>query len=313
MNSSIQTPILIVGSGLAGLSLALKLAEDDFKVSVLSKRSIENGSTRWAQGGIAAVLTDEDSFESHINDTLNAGGDLCHQDAVEFAVKNGPEAIQWLIDQGTEFTREGDDYHLTREGGHSHRRVIHAADATGREVHESLAQKCIKHSNINLYESHVAIDLITSRKLGLSGTNRCLGLYALNTDTNKVTTFKAGRVVLASGGCSKVYLYTSNPDTSTGDGIAMAWRAGCSIGNLEFNQFHPTCLFHPHAKSFLITEAIRGEGGKLVLKNGEPFMHKHDERGELAPRDIVARAIDYEIKKRGDVCVYLDSSHRAPK
>ena len=312
-HTPIQTPILIVGSGLAGLTLALKLAKDDFKVSVLSKCDIKTGSTSWAQGGIAAVLSDEDSFDSHIEDTLTAGGNLCHRESVEFVVKNGPDAIQWLIDQGTEFTKEGDAYHLTREGGHAHRRIIHAADATGRAVHETLSSQCENHPNINLYESHVAIDLITSRKLGLPGTNRCVGLYALDISNGQVTTFNAGRVVLATGGCSKVYLYTSNPDTSTGDGIAMAWRAGCSIGNLEFNQFHPTCLYHPHAKSFLVSEAVRGEGGKLILANGEQFMHRHDERAELAPRDIVARAIDYEIKKRGEECVYLDISHRSAK
>lgn len=313
MSSSIQTPILVVGSGLAGLSLSLKLAEQGFEVSILSKRQLDTGSTRWAQGGIAAVLSDEDSFSSHVEDTMIAGANLNHRETVEFVVRNGPDAIQWLIDQGTEFTREEDDYHLTREGGHSHRRIIHAADATGHAVHETLASRCNRHPNITIYESHVAIDLITSRKLGLPGTNRCLGLYALNIDSEEVITFSAGRVVLATGGCSKVYLYTSNPDTSTGDGIAMAWRAGCSIGNLEFNQFHPTCLYHPHAKSFLISEAVRGEGGKLLLANGEPFMAKHDERGELAPRDIVARAIDYEIKKSGDDCVYLDISHRSPE
>ena len=313
MSSAIQTPILVVGSGLAGLSLSLKLAEQGFKVSILSKRQLDTGSTRWAQGGIAAVLSDDDSFSSHVEDTMIAGANLNHRETVEFVVRNGPEAIKWLIDQGTEFTREEDDYHLTREGGHSHRRIIHAADATGRAVHKTLAERCSHHPNITLYESHVAIDLITSRKLSLPGTNRCLGLYALNISSEEVITFSAGRVVLASGGCSKVYLYTSNPDTSTGDGIAMAWRAGCSIGNLEFNQFHPTCLYHPHAKSFLITEAVRGEGGKLLLANGEPFMAKHDERGELAPRDIVARAIDYEIKKSGEDCVYLDISHRSPE
>jgi len=313
MNTSAQTPVLIVGSGLAGLTLALKLAVNDIPVTILSKRGIETGSTRLAQGGIAAVLSDEDSFASHIEDTMIAGAFLNHRDTVDYVVRNGPQAIQWLIDQGTEFTREADHYHLTREGGHAHRRIIHSDDATGRAVHKTLAARCAEHPNITVYESHVAIDLITSRKLGLPGTNRCLGLYALDIESGKVTTFKSGRVVLATGGCSKVYLYTSNPDTSTGDGIAMAWRAGCSIGNLEFNQFHPTCLYHPHAKSFLITEAVRGEGGKLLLSDGQPFMQKHDPRGDLAPRDIVARAIDYEIKKSGEECVYLDISHRDPE
>ena len=317
MTSSTQlsTEILIVGGGLAGLGLALKLADQGFEISILCKRSIDIGSTRQAQGGIAAVMSDEDSFKAHVDDTLVAGAGLCRQETVEHVVKNGPEAIQWLIDQGVEFTRDDndDDYHLTREGGHSERRIIHAADATGRAVHDTLAEKCRKHSQITLYESHVAIDLITSKKLGRAGTNRCLGLYALDISQRKVMTFKAARTVLATGGCSKVYLYTSNPDTSTGDGIAMAWRAGCSVGNMEFNQFHPTCLYHPHAKSFLITEAVRGEGGRLLLENGKPFMLDHHELGELAPRDIVARAIDYEIKRHGNDSVYLDISHRDPE
>ncbi len=310
MSTAVETSILVVGSGLAGLTLSLKLAESGFRVSILSKRFVETSSTAWAQGGIAAVLSDEDSFASHIADTLEAGAQLNRPEVVDYVVRNGPRAVQWLIDQGTEFTREADAYHLTREGGHSHRRIIHAADATGHAVQETLASRCAGHPNIDIYEAHLAIDLITSRKLGMPGTNRCLGLYALNQDSGEVVTFKAGRVVLATGGCSKVYLYTSNPDTSTGDGIAMAWRAGCSIGNLEFNQFHPTCLYHPHAKSFLISEAVRGEGGRLLLSNGERFMRQHDSRGELAPRDIVARAIDYEIKRSGDDCVYLDISHR---
>ena len=284
------------------------------QVGVLSKRSIRAGSTQFAQGGIAAVLNKTDSFEKHIRDTQAAGADLCRPETVKFVIENAPDAIQWLIDQGTQFTagdNATDNYHLTREGGHSDRRIIHADDATGRAVHLALETKCREHANITVYESHLAIDLITSKRFRRAGTNRCMGLYALNIDSNRVETFYAGRVVLATGGCSKVYLYTSNPDTSTGDGIAMAWRAGCSVANLEFNQFHPTCLYHPHAKSFLLSEALRGEGARLILEDGQPFMHNHDPRGELAPRDIVARAIDYEIKKHGTDCVYLDISHRS--
>ncbi|MFT5259696.1 MAG: L-aspartate oxidase [Saprospiraceae bacterium] len=313
MTKTIDSPILIVGSGLAGLTLALKLARDDFKVSILSKKEVDSGSTPYAQGGIAAALADEDSYESHASDTHIAGAGLCNEETVNYVIERGPQAIQWLIDEGTEFTKQDGDYHLTREGGHSHRRIIHAADATGRAVHETLAEKCINHPNITIYTSHVAVDLITSKKLGLPGTNRCLGLYALDKERKRVVTFRAGRVVIATGGYSKVYLFTSNSDTTTGDGIAMAWRAGCSVGNMEFNQFHPTCLFHPHAKSFLISEAVRGEGGKLVLSDGSSFMQRHDERGELAPRDIVARAIDYEIKKSGEESVFLDISHRDPE
>ncbi len=313
MTKTIDASILIVGSGLAGLTLALKLAKDNYKVTLLSKKDIDAGATPYAQGGIAAVLAEEDSFASHASDTHIAGAGLCNEETVDYVIERGPAAIQWLIDEGTEFTKDAGEYHLTREGGHSHRRVIHAADATGRAVHETLAEKCLKHTNISFYTSYVAIDLITSKKLGKAGTNWCLGLYALDIANSKVVTFKAGRVVIATGGYSKVYLFTSNSDTTTGDGIAMAWRAGCSVGNMEFNQFHPTCLFHPHAKSFLISEAVRGEGGKLVLGDGQSFMHKHDERAELAPRDIVARAIDYEIKKSGAQSVYLDISHREPE
>ncbi len=311
---SLKSPILIVGSGLAGLTTALELADNGLEVSVLSKRSLGAGSTRHAQGGIAAVLDKNDSFEKHQQDTQIAGGGLCRPKTVKFVIENAPSAIQWLIDQGVQFTASEDgihQYHLTREGGHSDRRIIHAADATGQALHDALAKRCRQHSNITLFESHLAIDLITSKKFRLPGTNRCLGLYALNIETDQVETFQAGRIVLATGGCSKAYLYTSNPDTSTGDGIAMAWRAGCSVANLEFNQFHPTCLYHPHAKSFLISEAVRGEGGQLLLEDGQPFMQNHDERGELAPRDIVARAIDYEVKKSGADCVYLDISHRS--
>jgi L-aspartate oxidase len=306
--------VLIIGSGVAGLSLALRLA-DTAKVTVLAKADLTQGSSLYAQGGVAAVLNDSDSFSAHIQDTLQAGGGLCHPDTVEFTVQRGPAAIRWLIDQGVGFTREiGPDgrphYHLTREGGHGHRRVIHTADATGKAVETTLAGRVRAHPNITLLENHIAVDLITRRKLGRDGDNRVLGLYALNKPSGHVEVFSARFVVLATGGASKVYLYTSNPDTSTGDGVAMAWRAGCRVANMEFVQFHPTCLYHPLARTFLITEAVRGEGGKLLLPDGKQFMQAHDPRGELASRDIVARAIDFEMKRRGLDCVYLDISHK---
>jgi L-aspartate oxidase len=308
------TDVLIVGSGVAGLSLALRLA-DYAKVSVLAKADLTQGSSLYAQGGVAAVLNNADTFGAHIQDTLQAGGGLCHPETVEFTVQRGPAAIRWLIDQGVGFTRElGPDgrphHHLTREGGHSHRRVIHAADATGKAMETTLASRARAHPNITLMENHIAVDLVTNRKLGREGDNRVLGLYALNKPTGHVEVFAARFVVLATGGASKVYLYTSNPDTSTGDGVAMAWRAGCRVANMEFVQFHPTCLYHPLARTFLITEAVRGEGGRLLLPNGKPFMEAHDPRGELASRDIVARAIDFEMKRRGLDCVYLDISHK---
>ncbi|OGI47110.1 MAG: L-aspartate oxidase [Candidatus Muproteobacteria bacterium RIFCSPHIGHO2_01_FULL_65_16] len=309
-----SSDVLIVGGGAAGLSLALRLAADA-RVTILAKAALTEGSSLYAQGGVAAVLNAEDSLEAHIEDTISAGAGLCRRETVEYVVRRGPEAIRWLIDLGVPFTREprdngADDYHLTREGGHSHRRVIHAADATGRALETTLEARVRAHPNIRLHEHHIAIDLITSRKLGRRGENRVLGVYALDKAAGRVTTFDARFVVLATGGASKVYLYTSNPDTSTGDGVAMAWRAGCRVANMEFVQFHPTCLYHPRAKSFLITEAVRGEGGRLLLPNGEPFMHAHDARAELAPRDIVARAIDYEMKRRGLDCVHLDISHK---
>jgi L-aspartate oxidase len=309
-----RSDVLVIGSGLAGLSLALRLA-DHARVTVLAKADLTQGSSLYAQGGIAAVLNDGDSCESHIADTLTAGAGLCHREAVEFAVCQGPDAIGWLIDQGVKFTRETGangrpHYHLTREGGHSQRRVIHAADATGKELETTLATRARNHPNIRLLEQYIAVDLITAHKLGRGGANRCLGAYALNKATGHVEVVSARFTVLATGGASKVYLYTTNPDTSTGDGIAMAWRAGCRVANMEFVQFHPTCLYHPQARTFLISEAVRGEGGRLLLPNGEPFMHQHDPRGELASRDIVARAIDYEMKRRGLDCVYLDISHK---
>ncbi|MFA7386898.1 MAG: L-aspartate oxidase [Thiohalobacteraceae bacterium] len=307
-----DTDVLIIGSGAAGLRLALELA-DHCRVAVLAKGVLTEGSSMYAQGGISAVLDPTDSIESHVEDTLAAGAGLCHSDAVRFTVERGPEAVRWLIEHGVPFTREqapaGEHFHLTREGGHSHRRVIHAADATGAAIETSLVAAARGHRGIRLFERHIAIDLITTSKLGMPGANRCVGAYVLDRDDG-VEVFGARFVVLATGGASKVYLYTSNPDTASGDGIAMAWRAGCRVVNMEFNQFHPTCLYHPHAKSFLITEAVRGEGGLLKLPNGERFMHRFDARAELAPRDIVARAIDHEMKRLGAECVYLDISHR---
>ncbi|MDG4549440.1 MAG: L-aspartate oxidase [Candidatus Contendobacter sp.] len=305
--------ILIIGSGAAGLSLALRLA-DAARVAVLAKGSLSEGSTYYAQGGVSAVLDADDSIESHLQDTLIAGAGLCHPDAVRLTVEHGREVIEWLSARGVPFTRDpnaehGVDYHLTREGGHSHRRVAHVADATGRAIQTTLEARAREHPNITLLDQAIAVDLITRRKLGLDG-NRCLGAYVLDRRDGSVTALAARFVVLATGGASRVYLYSSNPDGSTGDGIAMAWRAGCRVANLEFMQFHPTCLYHPQAKNFLISEAVRGEGGILLLPDGTRFMRNFDVRMELAPRDIVARAIDHEMKRLGAECVYLDISHK---
>ena len=308
----LQFDTLIIGSGLAGLSLALKLA-DQRRVAVITKKSLLEGASVWAQGGIAAVLSQEDSLAEHVQDTLTAGAGLCDPGTAHYVVEHAKPAIDWLIAQGVPFTRDTDTdsgYHLTREGGHSHRRIIHAADATGHAVQETLASKVLAHPNITVLDHHIAIDLVTGSKLG-HPHNRCYGAYALNTVTDEVVTIAAHDTVLATGGASKVYLYTTNPDTATGDGIAMGWRAGCRVANMEFIQFHPTCLYHPHAKSFLISEAVRGEGGILKLPDGTRFMPTHDQRAELAPRDIVARAIDFEIKRHGLDCVYLDISHQS--
>lgn len=303
--------VLIIGSGAAGLTLALSLPES-CKVAVLSKDVITEGSTVYAQGGISAVLDATDSVDSHIEDTLNAGAGLCDSDAVRFTVENGAKSINWLLDAGVPFTRDEQDanrLHLTREGGHSHRRIAHAADASGAAIENTLVSQVLQHSNIKVLEHHIAVDLITARKLG-HRDNRCIGAYALNRKAKRITPIQARFTVIATGGASKVYLYTSNPDGASGDGIAMAWRAGCRVANMEFMQFHPTCLYHPHAKSSLITEAVRGEGGRLLLPDGTRFMPRFDPRAELAPRDIVARAIDHEMKRLGLDCVYLDISHK---
>ena len=300
--------VLIIGSGLAGQSAALRLAPTH-RVGLISKRALEDSASSWAQGGIAAVLDSRDSIEAHIRDTFIAGSNLNDPVATRFVVENGRAAIEWLIEQGVPFSRDEKGYHLTREGGHSARRVIHVADATGLAVQDTLTPKVRNHPNITVFEHHIAIDLITGAKLGLAD-KRCYGAYVLNTLTGEVHTVGAPNTLIATGGAGKVYLYTTNPDTSTGDGIAMAWRAGCRVGNMEFIQFHPTCLYHPQAKSFLISEAVRGEGGILRLPDGTRFMPEHDERAELAPRDVVARAIDFEMKKRGIDCVYLDISHK---
>ncbi len=306
--------ILIIGSGAAGLTLALSLP-DHMKIAILSKDVLTEGSTFYAQGGISAVLDKEDSFESHIEDTIDSGAGLCIEDVVRNVVEKGPEAIDWLIKAGVPFTREDNDIegvaglHLTREGGHSNRRVAHAADASGKAIETTLISKVKQQKNIDLFEYHIAIDLITTRKLQ-QRNNRCVGAYVLNTKNEKISTFQSKVTVLATGGASKVYLYTSNPDGASGDGIAMGWRAGCRVANMEFMQFHPTCLYHPHAKSNLITEAVRGEGGKLLLPDGTRFMEKFDPRAELAPRDIVARSIDHEMKRLGIDSVFLDISHK---
>lgn len=308
--------VLIIGSGLAGMSLALRLAETQ-KVALLTKQELLDAASAWAQGGIAAVLSADDSAANHIRDTHVAGVGLCNDETVRFVVEHGRSAIEWLLSQGVPFTRDDGasaELHLTREGGHSHRRIVHAADATGRAVQKTLVQQLKSHPNIEVLEHHLAVDLITSKKLGLQNENRCYGAYALDNLTGAVHTINARFTVLATGGAGKVYLYTTNPDVATGDGVAMGWRAGCRVANMEFIQFHPTCLYHPAAKSYLISEAVRGEGGHLRLpdkgKPGERFMPAHDVRAELAPRDVVARAIDFEMKKRGLDFVYLDISHK---
>ncbi|MDH3993335.1 MAG: L-aspartate oxidase, partial [Gammaproteobacteria bacterium] len=310
MTTRHQHDVLIIGSGAAGLSLALHLPAH-YRVALLSKADLNQGSTYWAQGGMAAVLHNRDTVSSHVEDTLTAGAGLCQRQAVEFTVGNSRRCVEWLVEQGVDFDlrqdqadQPGPEFHLTMEGGHSHRRIIHAADRTGRAISEVLTERAVAADNIEVFTHRVAVDLVVTNE-------RCHGAYILNQQTDHVDLFQARAVVLATGGASKAYLYTSNPDGASGDGIAMAWRAGCRVSNLEFNQFHPTCLYHPKAKSFLITEAIRGEGGRLLLPDGQRFMQNFDDRGELAPRDVVARAIDHEMKRLGADCVFLDISHKS--
>jgi len=312
-SESYQFDVLVVGSGASGLNLALELSSFA-RVGLLTKAALHESNTYYAQGGIAAVLDEHDSVESHIADTLDAGGGLCDEDVVRFIVEHGRESIEKLASYGVQFTTRDNtqgrrEYHLTREGGHSHRRVVHAADATGQAVETTMEERAREAKNITIFEHHNAVDLWCERDVH-GRSQRVTGLHALNTETGKVHAFSAPFVVLATGGVSKVYLYTSNPDICTGDGIAMAWRAGCRVANMEFTQFHPTCLYHPQAKSFLVSEAVRGEGGLLLRPDGTRFMDDFDKRGELAPRDIVARAIDYEMKRLGADCMYLDISHK---
>jgi L-aspartate oxidase len=305
-----KAPVVVIGAGLAGLTVALELAQRG-PVTVLAKRSLAEAATAWAQGGIVGVLGEDDSVESHVRDTQDAGAGLVDEHTARFIAEHSAAAVQWLVDQGVPFSPDPSGplgLHLTREGGHAVRRIAHAADATGRAIHEVLLAKARAHPNVTLRERWMAIDLITSRHLKRGEPARCYGAYALDIDSQRVHTLAASAVVLATGGAGKVYRYTTNPETSTGDGIAMAWRAGCRIGNMEFIQFHPTCLYHPLERSFLITEALRGEGAELKLPDGTRFMAEHDARGELAPRDIVARAIDFEMKKHGLDHVWLDAT-----
>ncbi|MFG6449295.1 L-aspartate oxidase [Roseateles sp. BYS180W] len=308
-----DAPVVIIGAGLAGLTVALKLAEH-VPVVVLAKRRLNEGATAWAQGGIVGVLGSDDSIDSHVRDTQDAGAGLVDEATARFIAERSAAAVGWLVEQGVPFTPDAEGplgLHLTREGGHAVRRIAHAADATGKAIHDALLAKAAAHPNIALRERWMAVDLITSRHLQRSEVSRCYGVYALDIDAQRVEALPARAVVLATGGAGKVYRYTTNPDTSTGDGIAMAWRAGCRVANMEFIQFHPTCLYHPQERSFLITEALRGEGGQLRLPDhvgGARFMADHDPRMELAPRDIVARAIDFEMKKHGVDHVWLDAT-----
>ncbi|HWP20913.1 MAG TPA: L-aspartate oxidase [Burkholderiaceae bacterium] len=311
MTMEMGAPVVIVGAGLAGLTVALHLA-DRQPVIVLAKRGLEEAATAWAQGGIVGVLGSDDSIDSHVRDTQDAGAGLVDERTARFIAEHSADAIEWLVQQGVPFSPDPSGplgLHLTREGGHAVRRIAHAADATGKAIHDVLLAEVRRHPNIQLRERWMAVDLITSRHLKRDEPSRCYGIYALDIEHGRVETLPAAAVVLATGGVGKVYRYTSNPDTATGDGIAMAWRAGCRVGNMEFVQFHPTCLYHPQERSFLITEALRGEGAHLKLPDGRRFMADHDPRGELAPRDIVARAIDFEMKKHGLDHVWLDATH----
>jgi len=307
---------VVIGSGIAGLSFALKVAKHG-SVAVITKRKGADTNTAWAQGGIACVTSDEDSFELHVRDTLEAGAGICDETAVRTIVMEGPDRIRELMEFGLQFDEREVSGHreldLGKEGGHSKRRVLHVRDLTGKEIEDTLLCELGRQSHVELFENHMAVDLITAAKLGFAAEDRCLGVYVLDEKTDEVETIRSDRIVLATGGCGKVYLYTTNPDIATGDGVAMAWRAGAVIANMEFIQFHPTCLFHAKAKSFLISEAVRGEGGILRNNRGEDFMKRYDSRGSLAPRDIVARAIDAEIKRSGAKCVFLDITHKSPE
>ncbi len=315
-----SSDFLVIGTGIAGLSFALRAAEHG-TVTVLTKGQPIESNTAWAQGGISAVLPEElrapgDSCESHIADTVDAGAGLCDSQVVEDIIRGGAETIEELITYGVEFDKASHEgFSLGKEGGHSERRILHCKDTTGLSIAKALIERAEAHPNITLLSEHFAIDLVTTGRLGVVTDNRVIGAYALDEVTNQVITFRSDRVVLATGGCGKVYLYTTNPDSSTGDGVAMAWRAGASISNMEFVQFHPTCFYNPaatgaEARSFLVSEAVRGEGGILINAKGVEFTKEHDPRGSLAPRDIVARAIDHEIKKTGAPCVYLDVTHK---
>ena len=307
---------VVIGSGIAGLSFALKAAKHG-SVAVITKRKGADSNTAWAQGGVACVSSDEDSFELHVRDTLEAGAGLCDEAVVRTIVTEGPERIRELVELGLHFDEREvaghREFDLGREGGHSKRRVLHVRDVTGKEIEKTLLHELQRAPNVELFENHMAVDLITAGKLGFATEDRCLGAYVLDEVSAHVATIRTDRLVLATGGCGKVYLYTTNPDIATGDGVAMAWRAGAVIANMEFIQFHPTCLFHADAKSFLISEAVRGEGGILRNSSGEDFMPRYHPQGSLAPRDIVARAIDEEIKRAGAKCVFLDITQQPPE
>ncbi|MFQ5766782.1 MAG: L-aspartate oxidase, partial [Acidobacteriota bacterium] len=311
---AIHTDFLVIGSGIAGLSFALEVAGER-SVAIVTKKESAESATNYAQGGVAAVMSSRDSFESHVSDTLKAGAGLCRETVVRHVIERGPEAIRRLMELGVVFDRkEGTtSLDLGREGGHSARRVLHAADLTGRAIERALVRQAEGHPAIRMFQNHLAVDLVTSRQFGRPEPCRVYGAYILDAATGDVETFAAPVVLLATGGCGKVYLYTSNPEIASGDGIAMAYRAGAPIANMEFIQFHPTCLYHPQARSFLISEAVRGEGAFLVNEKGEKFMARHHERADLAPRDIVARAIDLELKRSGADCVYLDCTEMEPR
>ena len=310
----VHSDFLVIGSGIAGLSFALQAARHG-KVAMVTKREITESATNYAQGGIASVFSTEDTFDAHVEDTLVAGAGICHEDVVRMVVEEGPAVIRNLIDWGVKFTTSGDSYDLTREGGHSQRRILHADDVTGREIERALVAAARQNPNIEIFEYHIGIDLITEAKILRKRLkpNRCMGAHVLDIERGVVKTFSAKITLLATGGAGKVYLYTCNPDVATGDGVAMAYRAGAAISNMEFMQFHPTTLFHPHAKSFLISEAVRGEGAILKRRDGTAFMEKYHHLKDLAPRDIVARAIDNEMKTSGDDCVFLDITHKDPE